>query len=242
MIYAVLLSNASAQIAETIPLITYHSHVPFVTGTNQGLTFDLAAYLTEKSDGQYRFQVRTMSRPRVNTLIASSRTVVVPWVSPVWFQDLEEIKYLWTENTLLSGTNVVISRLNKKIIYDGPMSFTGLKFGGLRGHHYAEIDDFISKTKNTVRIDSDRHLSNIQKLINGLIDVTVIPAPTAHYFMAELHLSDSLFMAPTPHSTYDRKILINNERKDIRDFLDQIIPKMTADPNWQATMRYYKKW
>ncbi|MFD2205542.1 hypothetical protein [Kiloniella antarctica] len=240
VIISAIFTNALAQVTEIIPLITYHSHVPFVTSTNHGLTYDLATYLTEKSNGRYKFQVRTMSRPRVDTLITSARTFVVPWVDPIWLNDLKETKYLWTEKTLIPGENVVISRQNNKINYDGPKSFTGLKFGGVRGHHYVEIDDFISQTENTVRIDSDRHLSNIQKLINGLIDVTVMPTSAANYFFSELDLSDSLFIATTPHSTYNRKILITNERKDIRDFLDQITLKMTEDTNWKTTIRYYK--
>lgn len=228
------------QVTETIPLISYHSHVPFVTSTDKGLTYDLAAYLNKKATGRYLFQARVMSRPRVNNLIESSRTYVVPWVNPSWFKDEEETKYLWTQNVLLFGKNVVISRQNNKVIYNGPSSLSGFKFGGLRGHHYIGIDDYILQSVNTIRIDSDRHLSNIQKLLNGLIDVTTMPSSAANYFISKLNLAQSLFIAPKPQSSYERKMLINNKRQDIQAFLDRAILTMADDPGWQAILKKYK--
>ncbi|MEH6633516.1 MAG: transporter substrate-binding domain-containing protein [Halopseudomonas aestusnigri] len=229
-----------AQITENIPLISYHSHVPFVTNTDKGLTYDLAAYLTKKSRGRYIFRARVMSRPRVNNLIESSKIFVVPWVNPVWFKDKDETKFLWTQNVLLLGKNVVISRQDNKLIYKGPNSLSGLKFGGVRGHQYTGIDDFISQSVKTVRIDSDRHLSNIHKLLNGLIDVTSMPSSAANYFISELNLEQSLFIAPIPHKSYERKMLISSKRKDIRDFLDQAIRAMAEDPEWLVIIKNYK--
>ncbi|WP_419904684.1 substrate-binding periplasmic protein [Kiloniella sp.] len=224
---------------EIIPLITYHSHIPFVTNKDVGLTYELASYLNNKADKQYRFEVRVMSRLRINLLIEKPKTVVVPWVNPLWFNDKEETKFLWTQQVLLKDKNVVVSRKDDMIIYNGPNSLAGLKFGGLRGHHYVEIDDYISKTANTIRIDSDGHISNFMKLSKGRIDVTITPSSAVNYFIKQMNLYDDLFISPRPHSSYNRRIFVNNKREDIRDFLDQALKAMVNDPTWQAILDTY---
>ncbi|MDX2315182.1 MAG: hypothetical protein QNL90_14035 [Gammaproteobacteria bacterium] len=53
-------------------MYTYHAHPPFITGKNQGLTYDLADYLTGKSSERFVFVVMPMSRPHLNKAIELS--------------------------------------------------------------------------------------------------------------------------------------------------------------------------
>lgn len=233
-------STTFAQSRETVVLITYHTHPPFITQAGAGLTYDLANYLNTHADGTYEFQVRPMSRPRINLLIAESKTYVVPWVNQVWFQDKAESKYLWTQNALMIDTNTVISRIIAPVNFTGPVAFSGLTFGGIRGHRYAQVDDFINTTHAAKRIDADRHLSNIRKLSKARIDVTIMPSSAARYFIAHEDLTDTLYISPLAHSTYSRRMFVNNNRYDVQAFLDRTIANMANDPHWQKTLDQYK--
>ena len=79
------LSRAQAAEPQAVNLYTYHTHQPFITGNGEGMTYDLAAFLSQRSNGAYNFKVVPSSRPRINRLIESDRWGVIPWVNPKWF-------------------------------------------------------------------------------------------------------------------------------------------------------------
>lgn len=232
-------SNPCLAEPEIVKVYTYHTHPPFITGENEGLTFDLAQYFSDESGQRFEFRVVSVSRPRLNKLIETPEAMIVPWVNPAWFKDIDETRYLWSNNSLLEDANGIISHVDRSLVYEEPSSIAGLIFGGIRGHRYTGIDDFIRHSKTTRRVDTDNHLSNFRKLSKGRIDVTLTPESAARYLMKDSEFANQLFLSPKPHSRYSRRVMVPQDRSDILAFIDKVLAASSGDESWsQMFMRY----
>ncbi len=232
--------GSGAAAVEKIPVITYHTHDPFIVAEGKGLTYDLVAYLNAKAAGKYEFEAAPMSRPRLNRMIETPPVAVVPWVNPVWFKDADESRYLWSAQPLMEDGNAVISRADRRFVYEGPSSIEGLVLGGLRGHVYADIDDFIANSSSTRRVDADNHFSNFEKLLNNRIDITITPESAALFLIRQHDLTDKLFISPKPHARYSRRIMVTNDRADILSFVNDVLAASADDPDWAAMFARYR--
>jgi len=227
--------------AETINVLTYHSHPPFVLGKGKGLTFDLANFLSERSDGRYFFKVSVVSRPRLNKIIEKKSAAIVPWVNPAWFGDKDESKFDWARGVLMLDGNAVLSRKSgARFDYGGPVSIRGKIVGGQRGHLYVGIDEFIKKTGAAKRVDSDTHNANIYKLRNGLIDLMLIPESAALYTIKSKRLSSELYVSATPHSRFQRRFMVLNESPELMGFIEQFLVDLSNDREWQKIVSRYR--
>lgn len=231
---------ALPDVPQVIPVYTYHTHPPFITGTGRGLSYDLAAYFSAQSKGRFHFTVKPMSRARVNKMIAESKTGIVPWVNPAWFKDKQERKYMWSKGSLMEDGNGLISHQEGKVVYEGPQSLEGLIFGGVRGHAYVGIDDYRETGKTLRRVDAENHIDNFRKLVKQRIDVTITPLSGAEYLIKKEGLQDQLFISPTLHSQYKRRVMIINSQAEIGAFVDSLLEKMVADPHWLEIMNRYQ--
>ena len=232
--------TVTANSPELIFLNTYHTHPPFFIEENKGLSYDLATYLTAKADGRYKFVVKAMSRLRVNKTIAEAESGVVPWVNPVWFKDVEEKKYMWTKGALMEDGNAIISHRENKVIYESPQSLRGMIFGGVRGHVYQGIDDYIQESKQLVRVNAENHIDNFRKLTKRRIDVTLMPTSGAHYLIKRENLGDTLYISPGPHSRFQRRAIIINNRTDILQYLEEILAGLDNNQEWKKIMESYR--
>lgn len=240
LLLAFVVLPGGESVAEEIPVYTYHTHPPFITGEKKGLSYDLARYLTEKSNGDYSFSLMPMSRPRVNKMLAESRNGIVAWVNPVWFKDEAEQKYMWTKPFVMMDGNAIISHVDLSLHYNGPESFDGLVFGGVRGHIYAGIDKYIASTGKTKRVDAEGHLDNFRKLVKGRVDVTITPISAAEYFIENEGLQDQLFISPTPHSRFKRRVIVVDRREEVLEFIEKTIFAMAIDDKWQEIVSAYR--
>lgn len=225
---------------EPVIIFTYHIHPPFIVSPGNGLTFDLADYLTEKSHGRYQFEVAPMSRPRLDTKLTQSIAGIVPWVDPSWFKDRDRTKFLWTEAHLMRDTTVIVSAKGKSVTYQGPESLEGLRFGGIRGHVYAGIDAAVGKRGPARRVDSDSHTESFQKLLNGLIDVTLLPGSSASYFIKRNDAAAQVFISPEPHSHTVRRVLVLNKRQDVLELVQSVLAQSQDDPAWAKIRDRYE--
>jgi polar amino acid transport system substrate-binding protein len=233
-------SSASSNVPQIIPVYTYHTHPPFIIETERGLSYDLAVYLSDKSKERFHFIVKPMSRPRVNKMIAESKTGIVPWVNPAWFKDKQEKKNLWAKGSLMEDGNSLISHHKRKVVYGGPQSLDGLVFGGVKDHTYVGIDDYIKAGNNLRRVDAGNHVDNFRKLAKQRIDVTITPLSGAEYLIKKEGLQDQLFISPMLHSQYKRRVMIINRQVGLGAFVDTLMEEMVTDPQWLKIMLSYQ--
>jgi polar amino acid transport system substrate-binding protein len=222
----------SAAEPQTVNLYTYHTHPPFMTGNGEGMTFDLATFLNQRSDGKFDFKVVQSSRPRINSLVDSVQWGVIPWVNPKWFNDSKKSLYLWSERVLMQDANAIISHIRKPVDYQSAQTLQGMIFGGIKGHKYTGIDQFISKGGDLRRLDADNHIDNFNKLLRGDIDVMLMPQSGALFSIAKHNFGKDIHISPTPQSRFERRLLIINHRRQLQKFLDNTLEKF--DREWSA--------
>lgn len=241
LLFLIGLMGTNKAMAETIKVYTYHSHPPFVLAKGKGLTYDLADFLSERSGGRFSFEVSVLSRPHLNKIIKKRSAAVVPWVNPAWFGDKEEVKYTWAQGVLMpDGNAVVSSQTGGGFNYDGPSSVEGKVIGGLRGHRYAGIDDFIKDTGLAKRVDADTHNANIKKLRDGLIDLMLIPESATFFKIKTENLSSELYVSAIPHSRYERRLMVLHESLELKEFIEQFLVDMSSDGDWQKIIARYR--
>lgn len=226
-------------LAETVSVYTYHNHPPFILEGGKGLSYEFVEFLNKKSKGNPSFKIEVVSRAQLDKLVtAPDFGGAVAWVAPAWFKDKDKTTYLWS-NAVMEDANVILSNVSAKLDYKDPSSLKGKQFGGITGHNYAGIDDLV-KSGDIKREDSDKERSNLRKLEAGRIEATLLPRSTANYLINEMDLTSKLYIAPTPHSTYTRHVLIAKKKPELQKLVNEAIADMAKDSGWQATLSKYK--
>lgn len=219
-----------------VEVYTYHTHAPFIIDDEHGLTYDLAGYLTEKSNGVYDFTVLAMTRARIDKILEEKVEGIIPWVSPDWFSDKT---LLWTRGELMLDGNTVISSMDLKLDYSGPESVKGLRFGGVRGHHYVDIDPLV-EAGEIRRFDNENHLNNFRMIEKGRIDFTIAPLAASQYLIKSNNMEETLYLSGELHSSYYRRIIVSGSDEELRRFLDTVLARIQSDPKWQLYVNRYK--
>lgn len=223
---------------ETIPFLTYHIAPPFIVDedSRDGLTYDLAEILSEKSAGRYRFVVESLPRKRLNLQLENMEMLVIPWVNPKWFGDHEMKRYLWSDG-YLSDNNALLSSSQNPIEYDGPKSLFGKSIATIRGAKLVGIDEFV-ESGAIRRDDAHDFLAAMRMVLLGRVDVSIIPYPFAKYYVARETFSGTFHFSVQPHGQYMRHFLVKG-RSDVREYLQVMVPFLLNDPQWQGVMTSY---
>ncbi|MEH6631788.1 MAG: transporter substrate-binding domain-containing protein [Halopseudomonas aestusnigri] len=224
--------------AKVIRFITYHISEPFIIDTEAqlGLTYELARYLTKKSEGRFQFHVETFSRPELNEQIAREGDVVVPWVNPVWFRDVNQEKYLWTSGYFEDSNSFVSSRINP-IEYNGPKSLEGLILAGLRGGRWVGLEEPINSGM-IIRKDMDSYWQATRAVVVNKVDVAIIPTSVARHFLIRHGLTYKLHFAAKKHSRYQRHLLIKNNHT-LHKYLQAQILLLKNSQEWKAILSQF---
>lgn len=234
-IFATASVMALPAFADTVSVYTYHNHPPFVLEGGKGLSYEFVDLLNKKSKGNPNFKIEVVSRAQLDKLVAAPDFGgTVAWVAPAWFKDKDKTVYLWS-SPVMEDANVVLSNAASKIDYKDPSSLKGKQLGGITGHKYAGIDELVT-AGDVKREDSDKERTNLRKLEASRIEATLLPRSTANYLMNEMDLTSKLFIAPTPHSSYARHVLVAKNKPE----LQKIVNEAVADSGWQATLSKYK--
>lgn len=230
LVFTMLISASTQAATQNVTIYSYHNHPPFVTGEQQGLTFDLAKKLNAEAQGALNFTVKIVPRSRLNHYIKDwiagtcpaencNDRWMVPWVNPKWgFIRGERDNYQWQE--LFTDSNSIVFRSDSQLSYQTPQSLVGLNFGGIRGHRYVGIDDLVNKGKIN-RIDGNYERDNLIKLLHKRIDATLLPTSAMKYLLKNdetiADSAESLKIANTKHQIYKRFLMMPENRKDLAD-------------------------
>ena len=226
-------------LGETIRLYDYHQHPPFNTGVDAGLSRELVKYLNEKLGGEPRIELWLVNRARLALEMADPDfDGLVVWVNPAWVGDPHRERYLWTF-PVMRDTNELISSIDKPITYRGPDSLKGLVFGGVEGYRYQGIDEAAAGGE-LVRHDAKKVKINLDLLVRGRIDVTLVPGSALAFFTHVPAYEGKLFVSPFPQSSYTRHILVPRSRADLHARLNDIAEQMDRDPRWHQILESYR--
>lgn len=223
---------------ERIMVYSQYDFAPFWLGQGKGLSVDLAHELSRRSSGRYEFVVQITPRKRLDYLMSDAKWQgIIPWVSPEWFQDKSRQRYVWS-GRLMPDADIVLSQ--KAMLYAGPESLLGHRFGGVLGHHYVELEALLSAGK-ILRDDAITQDNNLSKLKAGRIDVIFFPHSSWVALKASSpETSSGIFVAKKTRSRYDRYILISPNNPELAKYIIKTTDDLQRDPLWVKKIAPYR--
>lgn len=222
--------------SEQIPIWSYYESPPFgISEDKSDLTSFLANYLSNQSEGKWSFVAKYLPRTRLNKYLDEKQKGTVIWANPIWFGDKKEQRYDWT-NSVVLGRNEIVSLQKNAVPYQEPASLSGKRFGGVRGHRYIGIDDLV-KNGTINRKDSASFEKNFLKLLNKRVDVILIPRGELFYLMKKNKAEDKIYIATSPHQTYQRKILVTKNLPKVRDFINTQLTTLAENNKWITLLK-----
>ncbi len=195
IVLALLCYSIVTSAAQVIEMISPYDNPPFVVDQKkeQGLVYDLASLLTVRSQGKYQFKVVVVPRARLQKMLLRSGVYVVPLVSPKWFGDENEKKYLWT-SALMEDENLVLSPRKRALEYENSASLQGKRTSIVLGHAIEPLDQL--EKGGTVKTESTQSLNNgLRMLARGRIDFMVMGRMVAIYLIRDLGLEDEIHIS-----------------------------------------------
>ena len=224
--------------AEDIRFVTYHLSPPFITNEEKriGLTYELAKLLSDRSNGRFQFIVEPTTRTKINDLLDGDGIFVIPWVIPQWFKDAPKEGLEWTGGIIDDG-NALLFNISKPIDYSGPKSLIGRSIAGLEGGYWVGIDPLIKKGL-IQRHEAPTYWDAMREVLLKRVDVAIIPYSVAKFLIAKNEKSGDFLFSPTPHSRFQRRLLIKGH-KEVGAFLDNQSKLLGNSPEWIAIMSAY---
>lgn len=235
-----LLGNANAGALKPITLYTYHLMPPYLVDveSKKGLFFDFAELLNSRTS-QYQFQVQYLPRKRLERLLEADKlNGVVLGVSPTWFADKSETKYLWTAK-IISDQDEIVSLKNSPIDYDGPESLTNTRIGGVLGFYYYGIDELVEKGK-IIRIDTTTEFSLLSMILSKRVDSGIISRATLNYLVPRHQWQGKFYISKHPHDRFDRRVMVPKRFHAEFTFLQSVLIHIDSDSEWQSILTSYQ--
>lgn len=218
---------SSAHATEKVLLVTYYQYAPWTVTKDPatGLNTQLAAKLNARSRGRYQFIPMYIPRKRLDVLLRQpGATMVVAWVHPRFFDDPNRTRYLWT-GPLMEDQSLIASPRSAPLVYDGPASLRGKRFGAPAGHQFPDLDPFIASGEIT-RVDVPQVRNALSMMVyKRNLDFTVVDRSDLSGLRGDPLVDQSLLhIAATPRTAaYERCILVPRNKPELRAFLNKTI-------------------
>lgn len=223
------------------PCLTHYDYPPFVTAPGAGLSHDLAALLKQQLNPWVaEMPVRLVSRRRLDLEIAQAHWLgMVPWVAPIWFGDGQMQRYVWSE-PLMSDEDLVLSLKSRPVHYRGTESLKGLRFGGVAGHHYVDLDALLER-RELQRDDAGDMGKNLQKLLKGRVDFIFLSRSGLPWWTQEFpEMASEIHVADMPRGSFQRRVLISPHLStELRLALQGALAAMPTQPKWLELLARY---
>ncbi|WP_374034884.1 substrate-binding periplasmic protein [Bdellovibrio bacteriovorus] len=238
IVSALLCYSVITSAAQVIEMVSPYDTPPFVVDQKkeQGLVYDLASLLTVRSQGKYQFKVVVVPRARLQKILQRSGVYVVPLVSPKWFDDDDEKKYLWT-SALMEDENLVLSPRKRALEYENSASLRGKKTSIVLGHAVEPVRQL--EKAGVVTTESTQSFNNsLRMLARGRIDFMVMGRIVAVYLIRDLGLEDQIYISDKTIERFDRKILVSPQsQKDLHKWLEGEIQRLRRSGEWKKYLR-----
>lgn len=229
-------AQGAAHSPVTVRLLSQYDYPPFQTGAEDGLTFELADYLTRHANGAYRFVPEILPRKRLDLYLTDPGAVwVVPWAVPRFFGPDATNLYAWSPPYMADG-NHLLTRKGRAVRYSGPESLAGLRFGATLGHRYGLLDPLVQAGRLT-REDCYNLLCNVEKLKHDRVDFAWVPSGSIGYFRKQVSDFDaSIEVSARPVESFERSFMLPKGQQALQRYLEVMVRKLTSDPAWKEAL------
>jgi len=229
-----------ASAAQEIQLLTHYTSPPYAVegvAPADSYTVRLAQWLSQQSAGRYHFVPRQVPKKRLLYTMAQPDWLgVAAWINPLWVEDAQRQRYLWSA-VVQHETDFLVSRKADKVeLVQGAVN-RAARFGGLNGYFYPGLEAGF-KSGLLSREDAQNHLSNVRKLQRSRIDVIILPASVlASVRMQVPDFDQWAYIAPEPQAAYALSLAGNRNNPELMTFINQLLPKLAQDPAWAQTLQ-----
>jgi polar amino acid transport system substrate-binding protein len=220
-------------------MYVYHLQPPYAlnTATKTGMFFDFADYINSKTE-RYHFTIVYVPRKRIGSMLKDGKlNGVLLGVNPLWFNDINETKFLWT-GSFSEDQDEVVSSVDNSIEYTGADSLSGKVMAGVRGFYYAGISEKVNQG-SIVRYDTVGEDEVLQMILLKRVDVGVVSRFTLNYLAKTKGWQNKFYISKQPHDKYQRRILVPHAQKAVYDEILPIVNGISDDPSWKEILRKY---
>ena len=221
-------------------LYTYHYMPPYVINSAEqiGLLYDIEQFFNTHQQ-TYHFKVSYIPRKRLNYLLNSDLFEgMVIGVNPIWFQDVNKTKYLWSE-AFINDQDEIISHSNNPVEFDSKQALIGKSIGGISGFRYHTTDTLVADGLMT-RIDTANESQLINMLLKKRFDCAIVSRATTIYYQQLLNTDTPIYFSSNPHDTFTRHIFAPKQLQAEFDMVVSLVKQLNADALWQRKMQQYQ--
>ncbi|MEN0106155.1 MAG: transporter substrate-binding domain-containing protein, partial [Pseudomonas sp.] len=119
-------------------------------------------------------------------------------------------------------------------------TLAGHRVGLVAGHQYPELGAWLL-TEKVSREDSVSESVNVQRVLRGWVDATVVGTHTLEYLSrSEPGLRDQLYTAEPAVYVFQRHFLVPAAYSQLLPALNRAIAGLAQDAKWQARLALYR--
>lgn len=235
-------SDCFSETAKHLEILSHYQFPPYVSANSKGLSYDLATYLSQQSDGRYIFTVTLLPKKRLlNRASQASWYGVVPWVQPEWMRRIVQTRFQWSE-TLIEARDKVVSHSSAPLEWPLPIDAGPvLRFGAVLGHDYEDLESGFKRSR-LLREDAPDFESNFNKLRKQRIDFLFVLDLSLKYFVQrDAGLLDQLHISKSDRyvQSYNLKLMFDLGNDNDNRWLAAVVQKMPQDKAWQTILARY---
>lgn len=218
-----------------VTVFTYHLAPPFlIDGIHfEGLSYRLLDQLNQRRVGGRCYRLEPLARPELNKRLQAGEEGLVLWGNLLWFRrvrpDMEASAVIYWDS------DIVVSRPQALIDYQGPDSLRGKRVGTPAGHFYSGIDE-LAKQGALTRIDATSDLANLKALLAKQVDAILIARSVFDHLAPQIDIT-AFYLPTKPHDGYSRNILYTPSLKALAEPLNALIAALPEDETWSAEVR-----
>jgi len=225
--------------SEGFTFYTYHKKPPytFVGQTQQSHTLEQKGlyqayvdYLNVHLDG-LQIKLKFIPRLRLESQLRSGELDgAIIGVNPLWFNDKDEVDYLWSA-AFMQDQDVIVVRAGGAFPYGKPVDLVGRLLALPRGGYFWGVSELIAAGKIQV-FETNTERQNLEMLALGRVHGTIMSILSAHYFFNHELKHSKFEILNTPHDTFARRVLFPQYLKARYQQLAAIIKESLNDPLW----------
>lgn len=225
-------------------LFTYHDKAPYYMENYKdnevsvnGIYKELVDLLND-SQNYYRFYLSFLPRNRLQRYLElNDLEGGVIGVNPLWFNDKEKEKYLWTGKFMLDY-DVIVVKQGHVFPYKHPRDLIGKRLTLSRGHYYWGVTELQKEGKIHVE-ETSSDIQNLLKIISERSDATITSILTYRFFTKDRFTENELDYLTVPHDNFDRMILIPRRYAEVFEILQNVLHDILENDKWIEILKKY---
>lgn len=225
---------------QKVVLYVYHLKAPYILDVTEqtGLYFDVSDIFNRYQD-QVTFSTYFLPRKRLDKLVeAGQLDGLVLGVNPLWFNDSQKEKFIWSES-IFEDVDDFVSFHKQPFEFENTSSLENKSLGGILGYHYFGIEELVEQGKLTrVNTTEEHHL--LDMLIKQRLDVAIVSRSTREYLEHKNDWNGLFHVSDVPHDRYTRHIMGTKSQQEVMGMVKRLLSEKVVREALKQQEAHYK--